>query len=362
MTADLTAVFEKRYPGGPLVRACLQRPMDAFSMTVLFGPSGSGKTTILRCLAGLERPEHGCIRCGEETWFDADRGLFVPPQQRRIGYLFQEYALFPHLRVKRNITYGLKGLSRSEQQGRLQEIIDMLGLNDLENRYPNQLSGGQQQRVALARALVRRPRLLLLDEPLSALDAPTREQVRRQLRRWLAALRMPAVLVTHDRIEALALGDHILVMDEGRIRQSGPVHEVFRKPADFAVARILGVDTVEAAKVVRVADGLAILQVGTAHLVALAQGPLDGDLYVCIRAEDVILERGMATQSSARNRLSGRITALDREGPLVRVSLECGFPLKAVITQQACQDMALREGEMVTALLKAPAIHLVPRG
>src|SRR5205823_4699837 len=144
--------------------------------------SGSGKSTALRCLAGLERPDRGTIRFGDEIWFDSARGIFLPPQRRRIGYLFQDYALFPHLRVAQNIAYGLAKFAR---QQRIEEITALLGLSGLEDRYPKQLSGGQQQRVALARALVCRPRLLLLDEPLSALDAPTREHLRRQLRRWL---------------------------------------------------------------------------------------------------------------------------------------------------------------------------------
>jgi molybdate transport system ATP-binding protein len=362
MTAELAAEFEKRFPGGPPVRAHLRRPAGAFSITVLFGPSGSGKTTVLRCLAGLERPERGHIRFGEETWFDAERGIFLPPQRRRIGYLFQEYALFPHLTVAQNIAYGLGGVGEAQRRLRVEEIAGLLGLTGLEGRYSKQLSGGQQQRVALARALVRRPRLLLLDEPLSALDVPAREQLRRQLRRWLAELGMPALLVTHDRIEALALGDHVVVLDKGRVCQSGPVHEVFTKPIDLAVARIVGVDTVEPATVLRVADGLATVLIGPAQLVALAPGGADGEVYVCIHAEDVVLDKGAPAQSSARNRLAGRILALDCEGPMVRVSLDCGFPLKALVTNQACQDMGLREGEVVTALLKAPAVHLVPRG
>jgi molybdate transport system ATP-binding protein len=362
MTVMLEADFDKRYPGGPLIRAQLKLPADAFSITVLFGPSGSGKTTILRCLAGLERPERGYIRFGEEVWFDSDRRIFLPPQQRRIGYLFQDFALFPHLRVGRNIAYGLHGLIPTEQQDRIKEIINLLGLSGLGNRYPKQISGGQQQRVALARALVRRPRLLLLDEPLSALDGPTRDQLRRQLRRWLVELRLPGLLVTHDRIEALALGDHVMIVDEGRIRQSGPVHQVFTKPADLSVARIVGVDTVEPATILRVADGLATLQVGKCQLVALAGGDSNGEVFVCIHAEEVVLEKGLPAQSSARNHLAGRIQALDCEGRTVRVSLDCGFPLKAVITKQACEEMSLQEGEMVTALLKASAIHFVPRG
>jgi molybdate transport system ATP-binding protein len=216
--------------------------------------------------------------------------------------------------------------------------------------------------VALARALVCRPRLLLLDEPLSALDVPLREQLRGELRRSLTQLGIPAILVTHDRVEALSLADYVIVFDEGCIRQSGPVGEVFSKPADRTVARIVGVDTVERARIVAVSDGLATVRVGTAQLVASAPAGLNGEVYVCIDAGDVILDRGPPlSQNSARNRLAGRVEALVREGSMVRVSIDCGFPLRALVTNQACKELALREGETIVALLKAPDIHLVPR-
>ena len=362
MTVELISEFEKQFPAGPLIRADMRCPTSPSSLTVLFGPSGSGKTTTLRCLAGLERPGRGHIRSGDETWFDSDRRIFLPPQKRRIGYLFQDHALFPHLNVTHNIAYGLGALGRAERQHRVKEIMELLGLSGLGHRYPRQISGGERQRVALARALVCRPRLLLLDEPLSALDVPLREQLRRELRRSLAQLGIPAVLVTHDRVEALSLADFVVVFDEGRVRQSGPVGEVFSKPADLTVARIVGVDTVERARIVAVNDGLATVQIGPAQLVASAPASLNEDVYVCIHAGDVILDKGaFLGQSSARNRLAGQVKALDRQGEMVRVSLDCGFSLKALVTNQACQELVLREGEHVTALLKAPAIHLVPR-
>jgi molybdate transport system ATP-binding protein len=295
-------------------------------------------------------------------WFDAARGVFLPPQRRGIGYLFQDYALFPHLSVAGNIGYGLTQLPRAERRRRVTDLLDLLQLAGLERRSPKQLSGGQQQRVALARALARHPQVLLLDEPLSSLDAPTREQLRRELRRWLVALKTPTVLVTHDRVEAMALGDQVVVLDQGWVLQSGPVHEVFGRPSDVSVARIVGVDTVEPARVLRVVDGLATVAVGPVQLVALAEESLEGDVYVCIHAEDVILEKGAVAASSARNRLAGSIRTLSREGPMIRLGMDCGFPLAALVTKQACEELDLREGERVTALVKAPAIHLVARG
>ena len=362
MGPELVAEFEKQFLDGPPIKVRLRRPVDHFSLTVLFGPSGSGKTTALRCLAGLDRPQHGYIRFGDETWFDASCGILVPPQRRQIGYLFQEYALFPHLTVERNIAYGVGCVGDAERRTRIAEITDLLGLAGLEGRYPHQLSGGQQQRVALARALVCRPRLLLLDEPLSALDLPTREQLRHELRRWLTKLAVPGIVVTHDRVETLALGDHVVVMDQGCVRQSGPPQDVFSAPVDLAVARVVGVDNIESGKVIRMTDGLATVQVGSSELLALSGTHVNGQVCVCIRAEDVMLEKGpVARQSSARNQLAGRIRSLDREGPMVRVGIDCGFPLKALVTYQACEDMGLGDGMEVTALVKAPAIRLIPR-
>jgi molybdate transport system ATP-binding protein len=360
MGPELVAEFEKRFPDGPPIEVRLHRPLDRFSVTVLFGPSGSGKTTTLRCLAGLERPGNGYIRFADEIWFDTKSRISVPPQRRQIGYLFQEYALFPHLTVERNIDYGIRRIGEAERSRRIAEITDLLDLAGLEHRYPRQLSGGQKQRVALARALVCRPRLLLLDEPLSALDVPSREQLRRDLRHWLAKLGIPTIVVTHDRLEALILSDHVVVMDRGCVRQSGPTQDIFTSPGDLNVARIVGVDNIERGNVIATAEGLATVQVGSSQLFAVSPARVNGQVYVCFRAEDVILQRGaIIGQSSARNHLLGRVQSLHREGPMVRVAIDCGFSLKALVTCQACEDLDLREGTEVTALLKAPAIRVI---
>jgi molybdate transport system ATP-binding protein len=231
----------------------------------------------------------------------------------------------------------------------------------LENRYPRQLSGGQQQRVALARAVARRPRLLLLDEPLSALDAPTREQLRRELRRWLTGLGVPTLLVTHDRVEAVALGDAVVVMDRGHVLQSGPVREVFARPARLEVARIVGVETLAEAEVVAVAEGLATVAVGDARLCAPAEGVTERKVYVSIRAEDVAVQNDCAAGGPTRNHLTGVVRTLVREGPLVRLGIDCGFALVALIPRRSCEELRLREGEPIQAAIEAAAVHLIPR-
>jgi molybdate transport system ATP-binding protein len=301
------------------------------------------------------------IRCGADVWFDAEKRICRSPQRRGIGFLFQDYALFPHLTVAGNVGYALAWLARAERRRRVANLLDVFGLTGLGDRYPHQVSGGQQQRVALARTLARRPRLLLLDEPLSALDGPTREQLRPELRRQLAWFGVPVVLVTHDRTEAMALADHLVVMDRGRVVQQGPAADVFTRPAGLAVARIVGTETVQPGQVVGVADGLATVEVGKARVVAVAPEPPARDVFVCIRGEDVALQRGTGGESSPRNRLDGVVDSLTWEGPLVRVGLDCGFPLVALVTRPACTDLSLAVGDRLTAMLKAPAVHLIPR-
>jgi molybdate transport system ATP-binding protein len=362
MNPFLRADFSKQFRAGPVIRAgALEIAGDG--VTVLFGPSGSGKTTLLRCLAGLEIPDTGEIICGDETWFAGGKNV-VPPKGRRLGFVPQDYALFPHLTVAGNIAYGLHGQGAAEQQARVAEMLEWLGLNGLSARRPGELSGGQQQRVALARAVARQPKLLLLDEPLTALDLPTRQRLRGELRRLLRQLAIPSVVVTHDRLEALSFGDDLVVLNEGRIVQRGPVAEVFRRPADLNVAGILAVETVQPARILARENGLATLQVGSAQLTAVV-GELPAEcteVFVCIRAEDVILSGEAERQSSPRNRLPATVRAVVNEGPLTRIELDCGFPLIAILTRQASAELALQESAATLALIKAPQIHLVPRG
>jgi molybdate transport system ATP-binding protein len=358
----LKADAERCFQQGPTCEARFEIPGPGFSVTVLFGPSGSGKTTALRLLAGLERADRGSIRFGGATWCDAARGLHRSPQGRDLGFLPQAYSLFPHLDVAANLGYGLAALDARNRAARVAELLDLLDLNGLGDRHPGKLSGGQQQRVALGRALARRPRLLLLDEPLSALDRPSQLRLRKELRDLLRTLDIPTVLVTHDRTEALQLGDRLVVMDRGRVCQSGDIQQVFDRPTDPAVAAILGVETVVRGQIEAITEGMATIQVGSALLLAADPGSLGWQVFVCIRGEDVAVERGggASAESTARNRLPARITALQPEGPLVRISLDCGFPLQALVTRQACSDLQLAEGDEVSAILKAAAIHLIP--
>ena len=364
MAGALTLRFRKKFPKGALIDADLQVELDPPNVTVLFGPSGSGKTTILRALAGLERSANCVIRFGRETWVDDKNGVFIPPQRRRIGFLYQDYGLFPHLTVGGNIRYGLRGLSANEQQLRISELLERFQLRDLAARYPDQLSGGQKQRVALARTLAPQPRLLLLDEPLSALDGPTREALRGELRNLLSSLSIPVLLVTHDRVEALALGDQVAIVNEGRIVQHASIEEVFRRPLTPAIAKIVAVETVQRARVLQADDELVTVAVGEARLIAVARDFPSGvtEAFVCIRAEDVLLLKSVETVSaSARNRLPGIVKSLTHEGPAWHIELDCGFTLMALLTRQACEELALKENDRVLAMIKATNVHLISR-
>jgi molybdate transport system ATP-binding protein len=362
MTGLLEARFEKRFAGSAAIHCDWQKPAGQSSVSVMFGPSGCGKTTTLRCLAGLDRPESGSIHHEGEVWFDAAHGKQLRPQERGVGFLFQEYALFPHLTVSRNIAYGLQTVPVGARNARVAALLAMFRIEGLGDRYPRQLSGGQQQRVALARTVAVRPRLLLLDEPLSALDGRTRDEIRPELRRLLATLGIPVLLVTHDRVEAMALGDHVIVLDQGKILQQGPIAEVFGRPADLATASIVGVETVVVGKIVTVENGLATVAVGSVLLTAVAPSEPTAQVSVCIRGEDVVLQTSGASESiSPRNRLDAAVLGWQLEGPLVRVQLDCGFPMTALVTRPAWEELGLREGDRVLALIKAPAIHLIAR-
>src|SRR5262245_10348257 len=253
-TATLSVRTRQRFPSGFVTAPELDVALTSGSLLVLFGPSGAGKTTVLRQIAGLERPDEGRLAFDDETWCDAAGGVWVPPQRRRVGVVFQEPTLFPHLSVADNIAFGTRGQSARES-ARIAELAALVGVEPLLTRRPRALSGGEGQRVALARALAIGPRLLLLDEPFASLDAPTRVRLRRDVRALLQRMQTPAILVTHDRAEAMAIGDELAVVMNGRVRQVGPIAAVFSRPVDVEVAAALGIEAVLPGRVVGSADG-----------------------------------------------------------------------------------------------------------
>lgn len=357
---SLQAAFAKIFPGGPRIEASLEMELGVFGITILFGSSGCGKTTVLRCLAGLERPNEGHIRSGGQDWFRAESGLDVPTPRRRIGLVFQDSALFPHLTVAGNIAYGLKGRRAEERTSRVLDLLERVGLQGLGHRKPRELSGGQKQRVALARALAPEPDLLLLDEPFASLDRPSAQELRHNLRRVLQDLGIPAILVTHNREDALALGDRMILMHEGRILQCGTPMELFSRPGSRDAAERLGLGTLVRTRVEPQSGGLLRLWVGDRALIAPDPGGDLTEAYACIRSEGVSLERSGSGLQTQRNRLPAKVTALHPAGPLVRVELDCGFPMEALITAWACEDLGVDVGDELLALIKASAIHVIP--
>jgi molybdate transport system ATP-binding protein len=361
MAAEITIDITKTYPGRAPIRARIAYALDASTVLILFGPSGSGKTTILRSVAGLEWPEQGRIQFISRTWLDVAAGIRVPPQERQIGYMAQDYALFPHYTVAGNIAYGLHELSPAERAKRVDDMIELFQLRGCEQAQPRELSGGQQQRVALARAVAPRPQLLLLDEPLSALDAPTRLRLRNELRGLLKQLALPSLIVTHDWEEALTLGDRIAVIVDGNVLQTGLPQDVFSRPMNADVARVVGVETVVQGRIIKAVEGLATVEVGPIALTAVGSAEDGPDVFVCIRAEDVTVERVGSGETSARNHLAGTVSAIHSLGALAKVSIDCGFELTAVITRSALADLRLAVGAPVKAAFKAGSVHLIPR-
>jgi len=263
-------------------------------LLAVVGPSGCGKTTLLRLIAGLEVPDDGAIHLGGEVLFSKERHIFVPPHRRQVGMVFQNYALWPHMNVFENVAYPLKvrGLGRGEVRREVGKVLSLVRLEGLEGRHPHQLSGGEQQRAALARALVMRPRVLLLDEPLSNLDAHLREEMRFEIKRIQRETGVTIVHVTHDQSEAMAIADRMAVMRRGRLVQTGPPRELYEHPRTEFVARFIGVTNLLPCQIVE-ADGrkAILLPNGAAVEVRDLDGLSEGTAMLSVRPEDIVLSR-----------------------------------------------------------------------
>jgi molybdate transport system ATP-binding protein len=319
------------------------------------GPSGAGKTSLLRVAAGLLRPEHGLVEAGDETWLDTRRGVDLPPERRRCGYLFQEYALFPHLSAWQNVAYPLRG---SDRRQRAAALLDRFGMGALADARPGTLSGGERQRVALARALAREPDVLLLDEPLSALDARTRAGAVRELGALLRDADVPAVLVTHDFAEAAALGDRVAIVDAGRMLQEGTPSELAAAPRSAFVADFTGA-VVLTGTARGGADGLTHVDLdggGAVTSTDRAEGPVAISVYPW---EIAIEPAGEAPHGSTQNRLAAEVLSVTVVGNRVRLGLAGPQPLAAEITRASAEALGLRPGVRVTASWKAAATRVV---
>jgi molybdate transport system ATP-binding protein len=328
-------------------------------VVALLGPNGAGKTTVLRALAGLVPLDAGRIAIDGSAVDDPSADVFVEPQQRPIGVVFQDYLLFAHLSVVENVAFGLRarGVSRSGSRSTARSWLDRLGLSAYADERPRSLSGGQAQRVALARALATSPRLLLLDEPLAALDVGTRATVRRDLRDHLRTFVGMRLLVTHDPVDAHALADRVAVVEQGRIVQAGTLAEVAARPRSRYVAELVGVNLVTGVVQGGADRGVLVTASGTRVVVADAE---PGPACAVIRPHSVALTKDAPVGSSARNVWVGTIVDIDRLGDRARVTVDGAMPLTAEITIAALDALTLRPGDEVHAAVKATEVEVSP--
>ncbi len=337
--------------------------------TILFGPSGAGKTTLLDCVAGLATPDAGRISIGERILFDANTSVQLPVARRGLGYVLQDLALFSHLTVEQNTEYGLAHLPRSARKQRATAMLQEFRIDHLRQQLPGKISGGERQRVALARALVTDPRILLLDEPLAALDASTKARIIDDLRRWNQVHRIPILYVTHSREEVTALGERVLVMDQGRIIAQGTPHEVLRAPLQETVAQLAGFENIFDAIVESVHEDRGTMtcrlpgETGSSVLLEtpLIRAEAGSRLRVGIRAGDILLAIAKPVGLSARNVIAGRLVSLERRDMIISARVDCGVEMEVYLTLAARDALQLEADREVWLVIKTHSCHLMKK-
>ena len=336
--------------------------------TILFGASGAGKTTLLDCAAGLTAPDSGRISIGDRVLFDTSQAINIPLPRRRAGYVLQSLALFPHMTVTQNVAYGLAHLSDAEAKQRTSSMLDAFHIGHLAQRSAREISGGEAQRVALARTLVTEPEFLLLDEPLAAIDFPTKSQIIDDLREWNRTHRVPILYVTHSREEVFALGERVLVLDSGRILDQGTPHEVLTAPKLETVAQLAGFENIFDAVVetVRPERGTMTCRIagdtgGIVLETPLVRGGVGAALRVGIRAGDILLATSPPTGLSARNVIPGRIQSLEQHDVIVSARVKCRIEMEVHLTLAARDSLELKPGKEVWLVIKTHSCHLMRR-
>lgn len=365
ISSELEVRIRKRFPNpeGSFNLNVHFRALAGF--TILFGASGAGKTTLLDCIAGVTDPDDGRIAVGGEDLYDSEKKRNVAAWKRRIGYVHQDLALFPHLTAGENIAYGLRTLSAAERQTRSREILEAFRIEGLRDRRPAQISGGERQRVALARALVTEPRALLLDEPLAALDRPTKSSLVGDLRRWNQNHRVPILFVTHNGEEVFALGDEVIVLDAGRIVAQGRPHEVMRAPRRETVANLSGFENIFDATVLALREdrGSMTCRLGGGALeleTPLVRAEVGSRLRVGVRAGDLLLATAKPRGLSARNVLPGKIRRLEQRDVTVSAMVDCGgTEFEVHITLAARDALGIGPGKAVWVVVKTHSCHLM---
>jgi molybdate transport system ATP-binding protein len=362
--SDLEVRICKRFPN----------PKESFDLnvdfrvsagfTILFGASGAGKTTVLDCIAGLSRPDKGRIAVGEDL-FDSEKQHDVPVWKRRIGYVIQDLALFPHMTAEENVAFGLHALGAAERQRRSREILRTFRIEHLRDRKPAQISGGERQRVALARTLVTEPRALLLDEPLAALDRPTKAHLLDDLRQWNESHRVPILYVTHSSEEVFALGEQVIVLAAGRIVAQGRPHEVMSAPRLETVAQLLGFENIFDANVMSLHEerGTMTCRLGAGPVeleTPLVRADIGLKLRVGIRAGDLLLASESPRGLSARNVLPGSILRIEQRDVMISATVDCsGTEFEVHLTLAAREALQLAPGRSVWVVVKTHSCHLM---
>ena len=332
----------------------MELTIEEGEIVALLGPNGAGKTTLLRAIAGLVPFRSGHVRLDGDVLEDTATHQYVPTEKRPIGFVFQDYLLFPHLSVLDNVAFGLRshGMPRAAAAEKAGQWLERVGLGGSARARPSELSGGQRQRVALARALAPDPRLLLLDEPLAALDVTTRAEVRRDLKRHLASFQGTRLVVTHDPLEAVALADRLIVMEKGRLVQTGPPAEVTERPRSQYVADLVGVN------LLRGEAGHGSVRMPGGPVVAAA-GAESGDVFAVIHPRAVAIHR-RRPEGSPRNVWSGRASHIELLGNRVRVKIDGDVPLVAEVTPSALKELDLVEGGELWLSFKATDVGVYP--
>jgi molybdate transport system ATP-binding protein len=332
--------------------------------TMILSPSGGGKTTLLNCIAGLARPDAGRIVLGARVLFDSDERIDMPVAERRFGYVFQNLALFPHLTIAQNVQYGIAKLPAKERQARMITMLESFRIAHLVARKPSEISGGERQRVALARSLVTNPVAMMLDEPLTALDNATKSNILDDLRAWNASHEIPILYVTHSPEEAFALGERVVVLEDGRILAQGMPQYVLTTPRHETIAQVVGFENVFDATVKSIAEtqGTMLCQLnGSAtHLeVPLGHAEPGSRIRIAVRAGDIIIASDQPHNLSARNSFQGRIQSIRREGVRVVVMIEAGVTFEVHLTPAAIDALQLEDGKEVWLVIKTYSCNLV---
>jgi molybdate transport system ATP-binding protein len=331
-------------------------------ITVLFGSSGAGKTSILRAIAGIITPDQGKITAGAAIYFDSATSTNLSMQKRNAGYVFQHHALFPHMTAEKNALYGVRNNFSKAAQNRVRELFSMLGVEKTAERYPHELSGGEQQRIALARALATDPAIMLLDEPLSAVDVATRTRLLEEIAVIQQRTGIPFLYVTHNHTEALRLGKTMIVMDEGKIVQEGAPMEIFNAPQTSVIARVVGAENILEGRIRhhQPEDGMTAVETGACTIEIPYNGlEIGSRITLGIRSDDILVARERITQTSARNVLKGEIRNIFRDIDKAELQVFCGIDFKVSVTPATVRILNLEIGSPVYLLIKARAIHML---